>query len=324
MISMLNVRLWVARRRFTVRVGLVALLSIWPAMAQAQGPPINTHNAFVTGLNGAGFRTFFLGFDRSGLRLDGNKVVDPLERQVRVRGEMFVLPYELVSNRLVVMGVLPYLNKTLEMGSAGNRQELSVNGLGDLAVAAKLGIYQRDRPNRTTRMALFGRLKLPTGDSNAVGSEGQALPKSLQLGTGSVDGSAGFILTHSVGPLGLSGDVIYDVNSENDGFAFGDVLHYDVALGYRILPRIYRTYPAKQINIYLEANGTWSRQNTLQGGLLNDSGGSLLLLSPGIQFIPLANFLVEATYQVPVWHGLNGSQLGFNPTFKIGLRWLIN
>ena len=324
MISMLNVRLWVASRRFTVRVGLVALLTLWPAMAHAQGPPINTQNAFVTGLNGAGFRTFFLGFRRSGLRLDGNKVADSFDRQVRVRGQMFVLPYELLSNRLVVMGVLPYLDKTLEMGSAGNQQELAVNGLGDLAVAAKLGMYQRDRPNRTTRMALFGRVKLPTGDDNAVGPEGQALPKSLQLGTGSVDGSAGFILTHSVGPLGLSGDVIYDVNSESDGFAFGDVLHYDVALGYRILPRIYRTYPAKQINIYVEANGTWSRRNTLEGTLLADSGGSLLLLSPGVQFVPLGNFLVEATYQVPVWHGLNGSQLGFNPTFKLGLRWLIN
>ena len=119
---MLIARLRVASRRFAVRVGLAALLTIWPTMAQAQGPPINTQNAFVTGLSGAGFRTFFLGFDRSGLRLDGNKIADPLERQVHVRGEMFVLPYELVSNRLVVMAVLPYLNKTLEMGLPGNRQ----------------------------------------------------------------------------------------------------------------------------------------------------------------------------------------------------------
>ena len=109
----------VASRPLAGRVGLVALLTIWPLIAQAQGPPINTQNAFVTGLNGAGFRTFFLGFDRSGLRLEGNKVADPLDRQVRVRGQMFVLPYELLSNRLVVMGMLPYLNKTLEMGQRG-------------------------------------------------------------------------------------------------------------------------------------------------------------------------------------------------------------
>ena len=197
----------------------------------ARARPSILRIAFVTGLNGAGFRTFFLSFDRSDLRLDGKKVTDPFDRQVRVRGELFVLPYEVVSNRLVVMAVLPYLDKTLVMGSPGSRQQFSVNGFGDLAVAAKVGIYQRDRPNLTTRAALFGRLKLPTGDDDAVGPGGQALPKSLQLGTGSLDASAGLILTHSVGPLGLSGDVIYDFNTDSDGFAFGDVLHYDVALG---------------------------------------------------------------------------------------------
>ena len=236
MVPMTLTRLWESSRRSAASVALAGLLCMWPALAQAQGPPINTQNAFVTGLSGAGFRTFFLSFDRSDLRLDGKKVTDPLDRQVHVRGELFVLPYEVVSNRLVVMAVLPYLDKTLEMGSPGSRQQLSVNGFGDLAVAAKVGIYQRDRPNVTTRAALFGRLKLPTGDDDAVGPGGQAIPKSLQLGTGSVDSSAGLILTHSVGPLGLSGDIVYDVNAESDGFAFGDVLHYDVALGYRILP----------------------------------------------------------------------------------------
>ena len=137
----------VLRRRWVASVGKAALLVVWPTMAQAQGPPINTQNAFVTGVSGAGFRTFFLSFDRNGLRLDGEKVSDPLDRQVRVRGQMFVLPYELVPNRLVIMGAVPYLDKTLEMGPGTRRQELSVNGFGDLAVAAKLGVYQRDRPN---------------------------------------------------------------------------------------------------------------------------------------------------------------------------------
>lgn len=303
--------------------GLIALLTAWPTTALAQGPPINTQNAFVTGLSGGAFRTFFFTFDRSGLLLDGETVTDPLDRQVHVWGQAFVLPYELITNRLVVMAVAPYLDKTLEMGPPGNRQKVSVNGFGDLAVAAKLGIYQNDRPNRTTRVALFGRLKLPTGEDDATGPGGQPVPESLQLGTGSVDYSAGFIVTHSVGALGLSADLIYDFNTSDDGFAFGDVLHYDFALGYRVLPHVYRTYPAKQINLYLEANGTWSQRATSEGSELADSGGNLLFLSPGAQFIPLANFLVEATYQIPVWQDLNGAQLAFDPTFKVGLRWLI-
>ena len=74
----------------------------------------------------------------------------------------------------------------------------------------------------------------------------------------------------------------------------------------------------------LAGNGTWSRRDTLECNRLSDSGGSLLLLSPGVQFISWVNFLVEATYQLPVWQDLNGAQLGFDPTFKVGLRWLLS
>ena len=46
--------------RITIRplaagAGLAWLLVLWPSAAQAQGPPINTRDAFVTGLNGAAF-----------------------------------------------------------------------------------------------------------------------------------------------------------------------------------------------------------------------------------------------------------------------------
>ena len=105
----------------------------------------------------------------------------PLDRRVRVRGQMFVLPYELVSNRLVVLAAVPYLDKTLETGTPAGRQELSANGFGDLAVAAKLNVFQRDRPDQTTRAALFGRLKLPTATDDELGPDGDSLPKPLQI-----------------------------------------------------------------------------------------------------------------------------------------------
>lgn len=302
-------------------LALTGLLALGPQLTHAQGPPINTENAFVTGLNGVAFRTFFFAFDRRGLQVDGTNATDPLSR--RVRGQVFIFPYELVSNRLIVMAVLPYLDKALEMGARDARRRLSVDGFGDLAIAAKLGIFQRDRPDRTTRAALFGRVKLPTGKDDAVGSDGQVLPRPLQLGTGSADYSAGIILTHSIGPVGLSGDLSYDFNTTTRGFAFGDVLHYDVAVGYRVHPRIYRTFPAKQINLYVEANGTSTHRDTLASRPAADSGGQVLLVSPGVQFIPSAGFLVEATYQIPVWQDFSGAQLEFQPIFKVGIRWLL-
>ena len=130
-----------AIRSLTASAAVVGLLVLCSAPAQAQGPPINTQNAFVNGLNGSAFRTFFLGFDRSDLRVDGERMRDPLDRTVHVRGQMFVLPYELLPNRLVIMGAIPYLDKTLEMNAPVTRQELSANGLGDFAIAAKVNIF---------------------------------------------------------------------------------------------------------------------------------------------------------------------------------------
>ena len=323
MISLLGSLFQMASRPLAASAGLIWLFVLSTAPAHAQGPPINTRDAFVTGLNGAAFRTFFLGFDRSDLRVDGEQMPDPLSRQVRVRGQIFVLPYEVVSNRLVVMAAVPYLDKSLETGSPASRQELSANGLGDLAFAAKVNVFQRDRPDQTTRAALFGRLKLPTAPDDELGPDGAPLPRPLQLGTGSVDYSAGISLTHSVGPLGLSGALTHDFNTASDEFAFSDVFHFDVALGYRVMPRIYDTFPAKQINVYVEANGTVSGRSTQSGGAVADSGGNVLWLSPGVQFIPTGGFLIEATYQIPVRQDLNGTQLEFKPTFKAGIRWLL-
>ena len=186
-----------------------------------------------------------------------------------------------------------------------------------------MNIFQRDRPDQTTRAALFGRLKLPTATDDELGPGGDPLPKPLQLGTGSVDYSAGISLTHSVGPLGLSGALTHDFNTASDEFAFGDVLHYDMALGYRVMPRIYRAFPAKQINIFLEANGHGDSQKHTNRRRRDRYGRRCAVALPGDPVHPAGGFLIKATYQVPVRQGLNGTQLEFKPTFKAGIRWLL-
>lgn len=54
-------------------LALVALLG-GAEQAWAQGPPINTQTAFVTGLQGAALRSFFFFTRRSGPRQDGRGI----------------------------------------------------------------------------------------------------------------------------------------------------------------------------------------------------------------------------------------------------------
>lgn len=298
------------------------LVPLW-GVGYAQGPPIQTETAFVTGLNGTAFRTFFRTVRKSKLLQDGSKISDPLNREVTVRAMPLMFPYELIPNQLVVGAGIPYLDKELHLTQNGIRRVLSDTGFGDLSLIAKYGLLQRDAHNKTTRVAFKGGLKLPTGDYKETDEEGNLLPRGLQLGTGSVDYSAGLIFTHIVNRLGINADAIYQFNGESDGFAFGDALNYDIALGYRIYPSIYETYPSPYATLYLEVNGQYNRKSRTGGQSVADSGGHILFLSPGVQYIPLGNLILEASLQIPVRQELNGTQLGTDFVFKGGIRWLI-
>lgn len=288
----------------------------------AQGPPINTETAFVTGINGAAFRTFILTMRKSKLLKDGSETPDPMDRKVQVVAIPLMFPYELIPNRLVAGVGMPYLDKALHLTQDGVRQTLSARGFGDLSLFAKYQVLQRDAPRRTTRITFKGGLKLPTGDHRETDGEGNLLPRGLQLGTGSVDYSAGLIFTHSTGRLGLNADIIYLFNREIDGFKFGDAVNYDAAVGYRIYPSVYGTYPSPYATVYLEANGQFNRRDRVGGQTIEDSGEHTLFLSPGVQYVPFRALALEVSVQIPVVQDLNGTQLGTDFVFKAGIQWL--
>lgn len=290
----------------------------------AQGPPVNADTAFVNGLEGAALRSFVFSVRRSGLVRDGEKVFDPLDRKVSVLGVPVVVPYELLKNRLDIVGVVPILHKQMKSTQNGRREKISTSGIGDLSLLAKYLILQKDAPGRTTRIALVSRVKFPTGNDDATDRQGNRLPPPLQVGSASVDYSAGAVFTHVVRRVGFNADLVYDFNNQANGFEAGDSLKYDFAFGYRLLPVVYRAYPARNhLNAYLELNGEFSRKSRLAGIPVADSGGNVLFLSPGLQLIPSRTFLVEVSLRIPVVQQLNGTQLRFHPAFTIGIRSLL-
>ncbi|MCZ6489197.1 MAG: transporter [Acidobacteria bacterium] len=310
---------------WTNRKGLTraALLLLSPVILPAQGPPINTATAFVNGLEGAAFRSFVFSVRRSGLARDGRDIADPQDREVSIHGVPLMLPYEIVKNRLVAAAVFPILRKEMRLTRDGRRRTLSTSGLGDAFVNSKLLLVQRDGPGRTTRFAATGRIKLPTGKDDETDDQGDLLPPPLQLGSGSVDYTVGGVLTHVRKRVGFNADASYHFRTEARGFAFGDSVTYNLSLGYRFAPRVYKVYPAKNhLNAYIELNGQSSQKNRARGVETPDSGGTLIYLSPGIQIIP-GNFIIEASLRLPVVQSLNGAQLKFRPGFTLGMRWLL-
>ncbi len=289
----------------------------------AQGPPIKTQTAFVVGLEGAGVRSFLKLTRKSGLLLNGEAIPDPLDRKVTAIAVPVMVPYEVLPNRLVVVAGIPYLDKELSRLEGEARQVLENSGLGDASLRARYQILQKDRRGETARLSLLGGIKLPTGSDDRRDDRGTPLPPSLQLGSGSVDFSTGAVFTWVRGPFGFNLDGILGLNTAANGRRRGNALAYDIALGLRVAPWVYEIYFTPSLNLYLEFNGVVSGRDESGGHPMTNSGGHILFVSPGVQYIPWRTFLVEGSLQLPVVQDLNGSQLATDFALSLGFRWLL-
>ena len=282
-----------------VSVLSVALFGLVAAPAIAQGPPIHTDTPIALGLEGRGVRTF-----ARVIRLSS----DRLDQRITTTLLPVVIPYNITTKGVAGI-IIPTVFKEVQKGG----MRVSSSGLGDISLFAKYVVLQIDRPGETFRLAPKAVLKFPTGDEKGT----------PPLGNGSADVSFGVVAAWLRGRFGVYTEDLYRVNGEANGRALGNGLAYNLALGYRLLPIVYETYPAQQVNAYLELNGSWTQKDKLKGRNLSDSGGHVLSLSPGIQYIPLSRLLVEASLQVPLVKDLNGTQLEPDWTVNAGIRILL-
>ena len=104
------------------------------------------------------------------------------------------------------------------------------------------------------------------------------------------------------------------------GLRQGNHWNYDLAYLYRVLPHGGLGIPA--LYLVLEMNGQHMRRARLGGAKLPDTGGHLVFLSPGIEFMAFNRVVLEFSSPIPVGRDLNGSQLKPTSSFILGIRWL--
>lgn len=220
-----------------------------------------------------------------------------------------------VTEKFALIGVVPYLDKTLKMGGV----ERGDNGLGDTTLMGRYQVFQMDRPGETFRGQLLGGLKFPTGQDDERDSLGR-LPQPLQLGSGSYDPIVAGVFTWQRLRWQADFDVAYKINTEANDFRFGNTLSHDAAFQYRLLPW---TLPEQGVPSFvygvLELNGIWAERNKLDGGKVGDSGGYTLFLSPGLQYVT-RRWVAEISVQLPIVQELNGNQLKTDYVLNAGFR----
>jgi len=274
-------------RALTLAGLAVAALALGPRVSFAQGPPIVTDTPIMLGLEGRGVRTFakFVRRDTPG---------EPTTATIMP----IVVPYNLFSDKFQVGAIVPFVNVR------------ESSGVGDVRLFAKRLLYQKDARARTFRVAAKAGIKLPTGDDGA----------RPPLGTGSTDYFFTTVAGWIEGRVGIYGEGIFNLNTSNDRVDFGNSFGYNVAFGYRLTPAVYERYPSPQLNVFMELNGTTAQKSRFDGQRADDTGGTLIFLSPGVQFIGGRRWLIEGAVQIPV---VDRTNPGTSWTASLGTRILI-
>ncbi|HEC18343.1 MAG TPA: transporter [Gammaproteobacteria bacterium] len=223
-----------------------------------------------------------------------------------------------INNRLALFGVLPYRDIDLSMDMGSGKVSRSNSGLGDISVFARYIFQQNNQAGRTLRLAAFAGLKAPTGEDEASDSIG-TLPPPLQLGSGSWDAFGGLVVTRQTLDYQLDAQLSYRINNEANHFEAGNVLRLDASLQKRIWPRELGSGVPGFVYAVLELNATSQEKNALNGTNDNNSGGTRILLAPGLQYVT-RRWIAETAVQFPVSQNLNGTALELDTIARAGIR----
>jgi len=241
----------------------------------------------------------------------------PADRELHVRGGVSVLGYGVTGN-LAIFGILPWLDKELDVTTPGGRVTRDTSGFADARLFGRYTVYKDDAPGRTFRIAPFLGVELPTGDDNDTDSLG-ALPAPLQLGSGSWGAFGGIVMTYQTLDFQIDVQASYKLNTEANNIEFGDEARLDASLQYRVWPRELESGVPGFLYAVLEGNLLYADNNEMNGVTDPNSGGTSLFLSPGLQYVT-KRWIIEGIVQLPVSQDLNGTALEDDFVVRAGFR----
>jgi hypothetical protein len=212
---------------------------------------------------------------------------------------------------------VPYIYRTHTTIAEGDVDVSSskTSNIGDIRI---LGRYQGLSDDQNIGLQ-FG-LKLPTGSFHDVFRDGpQAggdLDRGLQAGTGTTDLLLG---AFHFGPINQNWDyfaqgVVQQAFAERDGYKSGTSLNVNAGVRYMASEEI---IPQLQINAKTGARDSGVNADR------DNSGGTLIYLSPGITMGMGKNLKAFGFLQLPVYQKVNGFQLAPRYTFSVGIRYAL-
>ncbi len=217
----------------------------------------------------------------------------------------------------------PFVRVDVSTGADGRERRDSSTGLADARFFVQYdGLYRRNTPGGLTRLSgVFG-LQAPTGASRFSAS--------------GVEYTAGLVFEKAMNlKLVFSADFERTFAAESgEGVSVGDRSRFDAASAFFVisrndppsgaswLRRFYERVFRHGAYLVLELNGA-SQDRAREGSReIEDSGGTVLSISPGVQYFVSDSLLVELSFPIPVVKALHGIQPEPESGFVFGFRYL--
>lgn len=219
-----------------------------------------------------------------------------------------------LSDAVEMVVEIPFVEKSFteidDHARLGARQTTS--GLGDITV---LAVWKFLREQGKT-LGLFSGVKLATGETKELTTQGTLAEPEMQPGTGSTDFPLGLIYQGEALGTEYRGNISYVIKQEgSQEFEAGDVFLVSAFLRRSVLN--------DRLKLGADAQFQWEARQHLNGVTVHDSGGRTLLLGPAISYQITENAVIEASILLPAYQSLGGvhQELDYTWHWSCSVHW---
>jgi hypothetical protein len=219
------------------------------------------------------------------------------EREHRVSGFALWRP----TTRAALLARVPYSMKELNERPEGEPEgRRTVHGLGDLEAEALIQLAQTTAPREAWWAMVVGG-SAPTGSNERRDATGERLDAHLQPGAGAWTATGGFhAAMRSVAGV-IDASVLDRWSAESrHGYRYGNVLLFNAG---------WTTRELHGWQLIAQANGRAAARDRFEDGTTGENtGGTVVYLTPGARWVGPSGLAVEGGVQIPVVEELHGIQ----------------
>ncbi|TPW11465.1 MAG: hypothetical protein FD130_1973 [Halothiobacillaceae bacterium] len=212
------------------------------------------------------------------------------------------------SDAWIAAASLPLIDKEVERYDLSHEK---ASGPGDLDLSLRWFIGKDERfPARQLWGTQFG-VRLPT--STEEQSQGEAIDFDAQPGAGATIPNLGLWFGYYRTPWFLYSSFQWQhaLDDGYQGYQAGDAL---------LLTGLVQYAPLHRLAVQFSLDGRWKAQDSYYDRTDDNSGGLLVMASPGVAWTPLDNLVVNLLYQHPAIERMHGRQ-DEDSTLRLGVTY---